>query len=79
MTGGLLQAINGIILLSLFFAVRVCYGIYMVGISTIRLRVLNIRSISVIRFLPYLDGRPRHDPSRSSTDLWRWQPRLERA
>ncbi|KAG9102898.1 hypothetical protein FRC06_000858 [Ceratobasidium sp. 370] len=29
MTGGLLQAINGFILLSLFFAVRVCYGIYM--------------------------------------------------
>ncbi|KAG8721113.1 hypothetical protein FRC08_015607 [Ceratobasidium sp. 394] len=28
MTGGLLQAINGFILLSLFFAVRVCYGIY---------------------------------------------------
>lgn len=29
MTGGLLQAINGFILLGLFFAVRVCYGIYM--------------------------------------------------
>ncbi|KAG8717275.1 hypothetical protein FRC09_014524, partial [Ceratobasidium sp. 395] len=28
MTGGLLQAINGLILLTLFFAVRVCYGIY---------------------------------------------------
>ncbi|EUC61665.1 TLC domain protein [Rhizoctonia solani AG-3 Rhs1AP] len=30
MTGGLLQAVNGIILLGVFFAVRVCYGLYMV-------------------------------------------------
>ncbi|CUA68121.1 hypothetical protein RSOLAG22IIIB_03360 [Rhizoctonia solani] len=29
MTGGLLQAVNGIILLAVFFAVRVCYGLYM--------------------------------------------------
>lgn len=29
MTGGRLQAINGFILLGLFFAVRVCYGLYM--------------------------------------------------
>ncbi|CAE6527768.1 unnamed protein product [Rhizoctonia solani] len=29
MTGGLLQAVNGIILLGVFFAVRVCYGLYM--------------------------------------------------
>ncbi|KAF8609921.1 DUF887-domain-containing protein [Ceratobasidium sp. AG-I] len=28
MTGGRLQAINGVVLLSVFFAVRVCYGIY---------------------------------------------------
>jgi hypothetical protein len=30
MTGGSIQAINGFILLGLFFAVRVCYGLYMV-------------------------------------------------
>ncbi|ELU44997.1 TLC domain-containing protein [Rhizoctonia solani AG-1 IA] len=30
MTGGLVQAINGFILLGLFFIVRVCYGLYMV-------------------------------------------------
>ncbi|KAH7341079.1 DUF887-domain-containing protein [Rhizoctonia solani] len=29
MTGGLLQAVNGFILLGLFFSVRVCYGLYM--------------------------------------------------
>lgn len=30
MTGGRLQAINGVMLVIMFFAVRVCYGIYIV-------------------------------------------------